>query len=246
LTLNPEEIVAADLSYSQLACLELRIAAFKQLDHGGVLKFLGVKPDSGRLATYKKLRPGLSPKARAKWDRHPEAVHFGIIHAGKFEKFLGRYQGLLRSWVHATQAIDELLRPKARAQRIAFHAQTWNTRAWRLLNRLAFSRRVLGLLGRDKEFFRHAGQDVTTGPRLRLTRALTEIPVATNPYLRYHLTGNYADAALPLYLRREHFEAIRRRARRIRLYLGPVEKAPGKFSGFNLSNIFEYMDAEGT
>jgi S-adenosylmethionine-diacylglycerol 3-amino-3-carboxypropyl transferase len=47
-----------------------------------------------------------------------------------------------------------------------------------------------------------------------------------------------------MYLRPKNFQAIRRRAGRIRFFLGPVEKAPGKFSGFNLSNIFEYMDSE--
>src|SRR6185503_4776943 len=62
-------------------------------------------------------------------------------------------------------------------------------------------------------------------------------------YLAYQLSGNYPDQALPLYLRPQHYALIRRLSPRIQLFLGNADAAPGRFSGFNLSNIFEYMDA---
>src|SRR5438093_13522356 len=45
LTLDPLEVVAVDLSAAQIACVELRVAAFRRLEHEPLLGFLGVVPD---------------------------------------------------------------------------------------------------------------------------------------------------------------------------------------------------------
>jgi S-adenosylmethionine-diacylglycerol 3-amino-3-carboxypropyl transferase len=83
----------------------------------------------------------------------------------------------------------------------------------------------------------------TVGDRIldRTRHALTAIPVRTNPYLTYIMTGNYSPDALPLYLRAEHGAVIRERLDRLRLVRGAVEEVDGLFDGFNLSDIFEYM-----
>jgi S-adenosylmethionine-diacylglycerol 3-amino-3-carboxypropyl transferase len=192
--------------------------------------------------TYQRLRPKLSQGARDFWDAQAPAIENGIIHAGKLEGFLQRYQRFLSRWVHGPARIQDLLRPKAPAARQSFYDKVWDTWAWRLLNRLAFSRRVMGSGGRDPEFFRHAGEDVTSGPSRRLEMMLAKAALQANPYLGYQLTGNYPSKALPLYLRPRHYARIRRLSPRIQVFLGKVEEAPGRFYGFNLSNIFEYMD----
>jgi S-adenosylmethionine-diacylglycerol 3-amino-3-carboxypropyl transferase len=244
LTLDPQEVVAVDLNPAQLACLEIRLAAFQALDYQGLLGFLGVNADPRRQATYASLRGRLSPGARAFWDAKPEDIQRGVLHAGKLERFLRLYQWCLRRLVHSPERVAQMLDSRGSAERINFYEGVWDTRAWRLLNRLAFSRRVLGRLGRDPEFFRHAEADVSSGPRERLKRAMTELEPHSNPYLTYHLTGNYSAAALPLFLRPENFGVIQSRSGRMRLLLGRAEDAPGEFSGFNLSNIFEYMGPE--
>src|SRR5438105_4028356 len=53
LTLDPAEVIAVDLSAAQLACLELRMAAFRRLDDPALLAFLGVTASSSRLETYR-------------------------------------------------------------------------------------------------------------------------------------------------------------------------------------------------
>jgi S-adenosylmethionine-diacylglycerol 3-amino-3-carboxypropyl transferase len=241
LTLDPKEVVAADLNPAQLALLELLIAGYKSLDHPGLLAFIGVSASDQRQTTYHSLRRHLGTAARLFWDGHPALIESGVIHAGKLERFLRRYQGWLRRWVHDEETIQKLLKSKSAAERTAFYHETWDTWRWRLLNRLAFSQAVLGTNGRDPEFFRHAEDDVTSGPSRRLEMALLNQPLHGNPYLTFQLTGNYSQAALPLHLRPKHFQAIRRRVNRVSFFLGGAEKAPGTFTGFNLSNIFEYM-----
>src|SRR5436309_16106556 len=67
LTLDPAEVVAVDLSAAQLACVALRIAAFRQLEHEALLEFLGVRGAADtsalarRLETYRRVREALPP-----------------------------------------------------------------------------------------------------------------------------------------------------------------------------------------
>src|SRR5690349_13113180 len=47
---RPREILAVDLNPAQNALLELKIAAMREFDHAGYLRFLGVRPADDRLA----------------------------------------------------------------------------------------------------------------------------------------------------------------------------------------------------
>ncbi len=240
LTLDPAEVVAVDLSGAQLACLELRLAAFRRLDHAGVLAFLGITPDANRRATYRELRPDLSRAAQRFWDGRAGDLATGIVHAGRFE----HYFRLFRRWV--LPCIHGALREtrSLEAQR-EFYRTRWDTVRWRLLFRVFFSRAVMGRMGRDPAFFSHVEGPVGARILERSRHALTEIPVAENPYLAGVVTGNFPPEARPRYLRPEHFAAIRERAGRVRLVRASVEDgATGRFDGFNLSDLFEYMSPD--
>ncbi len=240
------EVVAADLSAAQLACVELRTAAFAQLDHAETLSFLGVAHSSQRLSTYRQLAHRLSPRARRYWDDHPEVITSGVIHAGKFEGYFRKFRRLVLPLVHGRRKVRELLREKSADARQDFYDQQWNTRRWRLLFRLFFSRRVMGRLGRDPEFFRYVEGSVANRILRRTEYALTTLPTHANPYLQYILNGNFGPA-LPRYLRRESFDAIRTGLERLTLFEGSIEDAAVSFGeqgfdGFNLSDVFEYLD----
>lgn len=242
LTLDPAEVVAADLSPVQLACVELRIVAFRNLDHPHLLAFLGTAPAADRGATYRSLRGELSAEARAFWDAQPEAVAGGIIHAGKFERYLRAFRTRILPLVHPRRRIVRLREERSPAEQEAFYVREWDTWRWRALFRLFFSRAVMGRMGRDPAFFSHVQGSVGSRILARTRHALTALPVHSNPYVAYIMTGNYPPEALPRYLRPEWFEAIRSRTGRIRLVQAPVETAgEGRFDGYNLSDIFEYM-----
>ncbi len=242
LTLDPAEVVAADLNPAQLACVELRLAAFRALDHAPLLAFLGVAEAADRAATYARLRGGLPPEARAFWDAHPEAVSRGVVHAGKFERYLRSFRRFVLPLVHSRRTIGRLMAPRSPEERAAFYAREWDSWRWRAVFRVFFGRAVMGRLGRDPALFDHAG-GASVGERiLRRTRhALVELPTDSNPYLAYIMTGTYPPGALPRWLRPEHHEAIRARLDRVRTVRAAVETVEGPFDGFNLSDVFEYM-----
>ena len=245
LTLDLAEVVAADLSPAQIACVELRVAAFRRLDDPDLLGFLGIAPRDDREVVYRALRSDLPPDSRAFWDAHPREIATGVVHAGKFERYLRGFRRYVLPLVHSRRTLDDLTRPRSIAEQRTFYAERWDTWRWRGLFKLFFSRWVMGRLGRDPAFFDHVDGPVGTRILERSRWALTELPVSANPYVTYIMTGNFAPGALPRYLRSEHLATIRARLDRLRTELGPIETAGiGRFDGFNLSDIFEYMSDE--
>lgn len=238
------EVVAADLSLAQLACVELKRAAFRRLEHEELLAFLGVQPSAERPAVYRRLRQSLPDYARTFWDGRPELVAGGIIHAGKFEEYFRLFRQRVVPLIHSRRTVEALLAEKDEAGRRRFYAERWDTLRWRLLFRLFFSRPVMGRLGRDREFFRYVQGPVAASILARTRHALTALPTHRNPYLQFILRGNFGPA-LPRYLRPEQFAAIRAGLDRLTLVHGPVEEAlrrgGGPFDGCNLSDIFEYL-----
>jgi S-adenosylmethionine-diacylglycerol 3-amino-3-carboxypropyl transferase len=88
LMLNPEQVVAVDISPVQLYLIELKMAAILELDQPEVLSFLGFKPSSVRKQTFDKIRFRMSEEAQqffeinlAHWAKN------GVIHSGKFERY---------------------------------------------------------------------------------------------------------------------------------------------------------------
>jgi S-adenosylmethionine-diacylglycerol 3-amino-3-carboxypropyl transferase len=242
---NPALVIAADISSAQLACLDLKKAAFLNLDYEGMLQFLGVRESEDRIPVYRSLSRSLSASAKAFWDNHPEFIKQGIIHGGKFESYFRIFRIWVLPLIHSTRDRVELRSPKDAKERIAFYRRRWDTAIWRLIFRIFFSKTVMGRLGRDPEFFRYVEGDVASRLLKRAEYALTALPTHDNPYLEYILTGSF-DTALPHYLRPEHFDAIRNGLDRLVLFKGDVVEALEanrglKFDGFNLSDIFEYM-----
>lgn len=246
-------VVAVDLSLPQLASLELRAAAFRHLDYEELLAFLGIHTSSHRLTDYESIKKDLSPSSRAFWDAHPEAISTGIIFAGKFEDYFSHFRRKVIPLIHSRKTIDALLEDKPDSERRDFYDRRWNTRQWQLLFRVFFSRRVMGWLGRDPEFFRYVDGPVSTEILRRAERALKELPTHDNPYLTFILRGNFKDA-LPEYLKEERYEPIRENLHNLILCRGTVQEAARyilktdqtPFDGFNLSDIFEYLDEETT
>lgn len=241
LTTDPQEVVAVDLSGPQLAACELRIAAWRRLDREELLAFLGVTDAPDRLATYAALRADLGTGARGYWDANASAIRRGAMHAGKFERYLRSFRRFVLPLIHSRRTIDRLLAERSRDERMRFYGEEWDTARWRLVFRMFFSRFVMGRMGRDPQFFAHVEGSVGDRILARTRHALTELPLHTNPYLTYIMTGSYAEGALPLYLRAEAWEPIRERLDRMVLMQAPAQAAPGRFDAYNLSDIFEYM-----
>jgi S-adenosylmethionine-diacylglycerol 3-amino-3-carboxypropyl transferase len=243
LTLAPKRIVAVDLSTPQLACLELRIAAFRELEHEELLAFLGLRCALGRVATYRCLRGQLSATARGFWDAHESDIENGIVTVGKFERYLALFRRWCLPLVHHDDAVEELLRRKSAEERDRFYVERWDSWRWQLVFQVFFSRAVMGHLGRDPTFFEQAEGSVASRLLARAHHAVTQLDTSDNPYLEFILTGTFR-RALPRYLQPEHHATIRERLDSIEIVHGSLGEVRGRFAGFNLSDVFEYMSPQ--
>ncbi|MCA0447888.1 MAG: BtaA family protein [Bacteroidetes bacterium] len=247
LTGNPEKVVAVDFNPAQLACCDLRKAAFLTLNYKEVLEFAGILPSKNRMEVFQNLKSGMLPESVSFWDAHPDWIMNGYIHCGKFEKYLKFFGTRIIPFIHSRKTITDLLAEKSIQQQKEFYSKRWNSALWRGLFRLFFSKLVMGKMGRDAEFFKYSEQSPSDMILERTRHAFTEISTHNNPYLTYILTGNY-NSALPHYLREENFNIIRGNLHKLEFFHGGVqdaiEKYPGAFTRFNLSDIFEYMSQD--
>ncbi|MEM6391272.1 MAG: DUF3419 family protein [Planctomycetota bacterium] len=245
LTRDPERVIAVDLNLAQLACLRLRIAAYRVLEHVELLELIGSRPSDQRVGLYQRCRTELDGETAAFWDARPGVVEAGIGTGGKFEGYFALFRRRVLPWVHRRSAVRGLLTARDAAGRRAFYDKRWNNRRWRLMFRLFFSRFVMGRLGRDPAFFRYVEGSVAERIFGRAEHALAELDPSANPYLHWILTGTHGEA-LPMLLRAESFDAIRERVGRVEVVRGTLEDAmdgmpTGAIDRFNLSDVFEYM-----
>lgn len=241
-------VVALDLNPAQLACLELRVAGYRELPHPELLELIGSEPSKRRNDLYLRCRSQLGSDTRAFWDTHAAEIETGIGGAGKFERYFALFRQRIMPLVHSRNTIERLLIGGAPAEREQFFRETWDSWRWRLLFRIFFSRFIMGRLGRDPSFFRYVEGSVAERILARTRHALTFLNPSENPYLQWILTGRHT-SALPFALRPENFEAIRANLDRLEWHCLPLEEfleqeGADSVDRFNLSDIFEYMSED--
>lgn len=238
-------VTAVEMNPAQVACIELRRAAYLSLRHGEMLELLGVRSSGRRRTLFEKVAGDMPDKARSFWERLPGWLDHGAIGVGKFEGYFRLFRTRALPFAHSRRRVRALLEPRTREERERFYEQVWNNRRWRGIFQLFFSRFVMGRLGRDPEFFRYVEGSVADRILGRTRHALVELEPAANPYLWWILTGGFGEA-LPEALREDRFELIGDALRegRFECFEGSIEEwleGGEKADAFNLSDIFEYM-----
>lgn len=246
---NPKKVYALDLNPAQIACLEIRVAGYLNLNHHEFLELLGVYENNNRIELYNRIKGTLRKEIKAFWDGHLEDIAIGIGHAGKFERYFKSFREKVLPLVHSKKEIDRLLSSKDLEAREEFYNKKWNNKRWNLMFRIFFSRTVMGRLGRDPSFFWYVKGSVADRILSRTKYGLTKIDTATNPYLNWILKGNYGET-LPFALRKENFELIKNNLHKLEYRLQSIEefmeKENVKVDAYNLSDIFEYMSEDET
>ena len=238
-------VIAVDLNPAQIACLELRIAAYKALEYDEFLEFVGQAKSRRRHSLFARCAMHLGSQSRLFWERRPALIARGIAQVGKFERFLRAFRRYLLPVVQGRRNVERLFALETEAERREFYDRQWNNRRWRFFCRLFFARRSLGRFGRDPSFTRYADQTVWESLETRIPHALVDMDPSQNPYLQWILNGRYG-SVLPWAWRPENFERIRANVDAIEWRCEPIEDVlselpDGTLNGCNLSDIFEYM-----
>jgi S-adenosylmethionine-diacylglycerol 3-amino-3-carboxypropyl transferase len=243
LLLDPAGVHAADFSRAQVACLLIRMECYRRLDHGAFLELIGSRPSTRRGELLDAVSAGLGHHDRGFWAaRRDEVILHGLGGVGKFERYFRIFRTRILPLVHSRRTVDAVFEPRAQDDRREFLDRTWNSWRWRLLLKGFFSRFAMGRLGRDPAFFEHVEGSVSDHVAKRIGEAFVGQDPSRNPYLHWLMLGTHGKA-LPLALRAESFDVIRDRLDRVTWSTGSVIDAAreGRWDGFNLSDVFEYM-----
>lgn len=247
LTLDPARVVVVDLSPAQIACLHLRIGAYRALSHPEFLELMGSRAGSSRSALLDRAIADLDGETQAFWrERRGDIIAYGAGGAGKFERYFRIFRTKLLPLAHSRKTLDDIFVSRPKAERQKFLDERFNTWRWKLLLNFFFSRFMMGRMGRDKAFFDHVDGSVAQHVARRIKHAAVDCDPSENPYLHWILKGTHGDA-LPMPWRAEHYETIRNRLDRLDIRQGALEAfidGGDRADGFNLSDIFEYMSPD--
>lgn len=240
---GPERVVALSTSPADLACLELKMAAFRALNHPALLELLGARPSTRRRYLYGRARDFLSPSARKFWDDRPDAIAHGVGNAGRLEQLFAFLRRYVLPATQSKETLAQLGGPLDSAQRRTLFEERFMNWRWRLLLRGVLSRSMLERFGCDTpgvQALASSGQlvDVVCA---RFEQLMVDQDPSQNPYLHWLLHGSFGDV-LPHALRPENFELIQHRLDRIELRRASVEThleeaGPLAYDRFHLGSI---------
>lgn len=238
-------VIVLDLNPAQLACIELRLAAYRELEYQELLELMGSRPSTRRYNLYTRCRSQLKRSTREFWDAHRRDIENGIGGAGKFERYFALFRNRILPLIHKKKTLRTLMEDKNKETRYHFYDKCWNNLRWQLLFKIFFSRTVMGRMGRDPSFFRYVEGNVADRILARTRHALTELNPAENPYLQWILTGCHG-TALPRALRPDQVDTIRLNLDKVDVHQLSLEQffeqeGALTIDRFNLSDIFEYM-----
>jgi S-adenosylmethionine-diacylglycerol 3-amino-3-carboxypropyl transferase len=249
---DPGHVLAVDLSPAQTALLELKRAAFGALSPAQMGPFLGAGRDHERLTEYERIRPSLTSTAAAFWDRQAADIGRGVLHMGRFERYLGTFRRWLLPLAPGRPTVRAMLAAADLAEQERIYRERWDSWRWRTLVRAFFSRRLLAAFGRHPAAFAHAAADDVGRHFLDRARiGLTTTPIARNPFVTYILSGGFRPPdSIPDYLRPEAIPVIAARIGRLEVrtqsMLDALSGLPdGSIDAFYLSDVFELFDVEG-
>lgn len=248
LTLDPARVVVVDLSMAQIECINLRIGAFRNLDHQGFIELMGSRPSSRRAELLAEAIKGTASETQAFWQNlEADVISHGAGGVGKFERYFRLFKNRIMPLVHSRKTVDAIFLPRERIARTDFLNDRWNNWRWKLMMSLFFSRFAMGRLARDRAFFDHVEGSVATHVQRRIRHAAVDCDPSVNPYLYWIMNACHGEH-LPMSWRKAHFDTIRDRLDRLDIRHGSLEAFIGtgeKADGFNLSDIFEYMSPDG-
>src|SRR5690606_27489070 len=193
LTADPELVVAVDVNLTQLYLVELKKTAIRSFDYDDVLVFLGFHEGADRLKLFQQLKQELTADVRQYWERHTDTITRGIIHQGKFERYFHLFAKRVLPFIHSKERVEQLLAPKNELEQVQFYHKKWNSWRWRLFFNIFFSRLVMGKWGRDPQFLKEVGIDVSSYIFKKAEKQLKKVGAQQNPIVHYILAENFGD-----------------------------------------------------
>ncbi len=217
---GPAEVTAVDVNPRQNALLELKREGIRNLGHGDFFQIFGDGQHRQIAWLYQAhLRAGLSPFARAYWDRH---IHWfsGQGRGGSFyfRGSSGTVAWILNRYIDRVARVRPAIKAILNCESISEQREIYHTvlkpRFWNRFLRWAIGRDVvLAMLGVPRsqrlEVERNHPRRVAGFIEDAIESVFCDLPLKDNYFWRVYLTGSYTPECCPLYLTPDGFETLK-------------------------------------
>ena len=243
LLLAPDEIVAIDSNDTQIYLCRLKQCGIKYLDYESFLVLIGIAEGDSK-DCYEKIREHLDEETRDYFDSHIYLISdVKLVHCGRFEYYFSVFKNKVLPLIHSKRTITSFMNAEDITRQRELYRKTFNNLRFKLMFKLFFSEAVMKQVGRDKEYFRYNKGSLSTLLKRKFEVCVENNLNLHNPYLQYIVFNNFS--ALPVYLKRENFEFIKRNIDKLTIKKADFSQAVNevkKYDFMYLSDIFEYMD----
>ena len=249
---GPKKVVGIDINKEQIYLTKLKISCIENLEFEEFIRFLGIKLSNNRLEIFDNIKKYLEKDVVKYWDSNLDFIKNGIIHCGKFERYLAKFRKYFLPLIISRKRINEFLVLDSLDNQERFYRTYWNNWRFRLLFKIFFSKKGLES-GRDKKYFQYSSKNkISDYYLIKVKHSLTEIPIKTNFFMYYILTGTIlAPFENHPYLDKNNFNELKEvlKNKKIEFIESDIYKflegsKEESFSKFNLSDIFEAKTQE--
>ena len=250
LTKNPKIVYVIDSDPNQLFVFQLKIEAYKNLNHQEFLELMGSKNSTRRALLLNKIKEKLNSNYNrdllASYEN--SIIKYGLGGIGKLENYFRIIREYILPLTHSKKIVSELFIKKSAKERKIFYNTKFNNFLWKTIMKLFLSKFMVGLFGRNKSKFKYANLNLYNHIMTQFYKSLVTQDPSNNPYLYWIFHGKHNNI-LPIAYKKENFELIKNNLTKLVVINSPIVKfielnKEIKFSAFNLSNIFEYMPQE--
>lgn len=247
---HPKSIVAVDYNPAQTALAELKYLAIQNFARDNYLEFVGVLPSVDRMVYINYLFGSASPELQDCIEKSEKLIRAGLIHSGKFEKYLQLFRWIILPLAQTDRTVSEMFNTPDKEKQKNLYDKKWNNWRWRLFAKLFLSKSVMEGVGRHKNMFTYNTQTTVGDIYLQRTEEhLQKGATFQNPYLEYIFTGGFK-LNFPVYLQTDVYKKISQykdiqfKTESLTEYL--QSQTDNSIDKFNLSDIFEPMSEDET
>ena len=253
LRFNPRAVYCVDINPAQNYLMELKKAAFKELDYDTCMAFFGLHQCNKRKIIFTALQKHLSKQALQFWNTHPALIEKGIIMSGRYETFV-KIAGRLLRLLQGNKKVKTFFTLSSVGEQNTFYEEQWNNRRWRWIFNTMFNKKRLAKKGLVSNYFQFDDGSSSFAESFykRASHVMKDIPVKRNYFIALYFLGRYLDKKnIPEYLKAENFPVIKSNIDKILPFSADskywLEQQPrDMFNAFALSNICELMDEKDT
>lgn len=252
---KPEAIHCVDMNPRQNALLELKLAAFRQLDFEDFFQLFGrgFHPNMEDLY-YLRLRSSLPATARAYWDKkwiyfNGKGIRRSFYYRGTSGSIAWMSRQFLKSKRRIYRGVQAMLNADSLQEQMGWYWQVEPMLMRSGIRRVVNQHLTMSLIGvpRDQQLlFRHEYESGALGYlRDCLRKVFADQPAADNYFWKVYLNGCYTQDCCPEYLKARNFDWFKKPETEIRTHTKTItqflKSNPGEYSHFVLLDHQDWM-----